>query len=227
MSEKNKFFLWLGRIATVVFLLSILAVVGFLSFIFYSDSRASDEVKVDAAVDDKTKDSLKMGALEGVDGTSIQFVRLSTEKSSASGSPYTYGDNYRNILFVDSKTKTSRWLFDNNNYFVDLDIVEGKREDNRCCHKPLFMFYKVIKQDADADREITKKHRQIAALSYLDGSSYQEIINDADRIISGKLVKDETCFAVLYLRAEKLNYACFDPQTFAKRVEFEVPKVGS
>lgn len=225
MSETNKFFLWAGRLTTIVVLLAILGVgASIIYFSMMSDNwRERREVK--AAVDNN-KVPLLMGQLEEVKGSGVQIVDLYSLINNGLPSSGYKDQHIRNILFVGQDMKSSHWLFPTNNYWLSYQKLSFENESGEQCCKVAALYYQVVKADTDGNGQLDDGDRVTVSLSKPDGTGYLEVLKNVKKVIDNSLTEDGQCIAVLHQQEQKILYSCFDPQTFAKKSEFTISSIN-
>jgi hypothetical protein len=127
-------------------------------------------------------------------GTKYFIAELTTSgggssySSYSSGSWFEFGDGggglIRNLVFLDSESLQSHTLFDNNHSYI-INMVSfptqplQKSSDEEPEIVPIRWFvYEVAHHDTNQDGELNRKDARAIGISDVDGTRYQELIED-------------------------------------------------
>jgi len=127
--EQNRFFIWISRITSVLFLFLVAIAISFTVYgIFQSNNRTqvnTVEVVSESGEGDEAAETLKLGNIIEVCGVDSRYVKLNSSKTPRGFiSKGGYGALTRNIVFFVGVEMESHWLFDNDKYFITLKIIQ-------------------------------------------------------------------------------------------------------
>lgn len=208
--EESRFFKWIWRLNGLA-LFSGAAVI--LVFAIYQIAKETlrekprEEIITNVAEDPKGKEKWGLGSPEYISGTKYLMLPLVSENREANESPgspiskSSYMDYRRapakNILFIESTSNRSNWLFSDTNRLVlstdQLSCFHG------CSQKEggtKAIFYEIASRDTDADGVITYRDARSLSMSSPSGSNYVVVLEKYDKLISKNLVEENTILII-------------------------------
>ncbi len=146
-------------------------------------------------------EKLTLGSFESLGGTPFMLAPVSIEPDYRYSS--STGANVYNFYFVDTNTLTGRRLVPKNNWrFLQSDKL-GTFDKNGALIKTQGLWFVVIKNDSNGDRQLSDRDQQTIAICDEAGKNYTEIISQVDRVL-GSYRKGNSRLQVLY-RAKGKN----------------------
>jgi hypothetical protein len=229
MNDKNRFFVIINRINSVLLLVVFLLAAGGLIVTFFMESqwRRSRSIEVqDKSEQGKTeKINLRLGHIEQVHGAPIQFVRLETETKGGKFSSGGYPDVTRNIMFLTKGLKQARWLFPKHHFVIKAIDQLREKEGYEKKDPTRALYYEVIKEDSNGDGKLSEDDNSVVAVSKIDGSGYVELISGLQRTIGHQTVNQGTELAVLIEKNGRVLYMTYSLKNFAKTSEILITEV--
>lgn len=243
--EKNKFFRWVWRLdGLLIFIVAIC-----LAFLMLIEAyrkltweAPKQEVIVSIADDPEGKEKWVLGTPVDSVRNMVILPLVSENKETKETketimgmmpkSRWSYYNQWRstakNILFIDSVTNKSFWLFDG----VDRLILDIEAFRDRAFYPPMSahpktvaLFFQVVTSDSNDDHILNFEDTRSLAVSNPNGSNYQIIIERFDRILSKSLV-DKDKILIVFQNAG-IGYSLqFQLDTFKVLSKNELPKVN-
>ncbi len=239
--ERNKFFKWVWRLdGLLIFVVAIS-----LAFLMLTEAyrkltweAPKQEVIVSVAEDPEGKEKWVLGT--PVDSVrNMVILPLVSEnkeaKESTMGMVSKSGwRNYnqwrstaKNILFIDSVTNKSFWLFDDvDRIIIDIEAFRDRAFDPPMSAHPktVALFFQIVTKDSNDDHILNFEDKRSLAVANPDGSNYQIIIEKFDKIISKSLVDKDKIFIVF--QNAGIGYSLqFQLNTFKVLSKNELPKI--
>lgn len=200
---RDKIFKIIWDINGALFLLLLLALGGLMSFELVTGLMKSDTppVRVNLAEDEKGKENWQLGYPESITGYDLYFIPLEsdnrqveTEVGSATAD-FVANSRFRkfftptkNIVFVNSITNQSYWMFPENNQFIlDTEQIVVTAADSPGANDSVTKYtraisYRVSSQDTNGDNRVDKADKPSFALSRHDGSDFKTIIKKTKKL---------------------------------------------
>jgi hypothetical protein len=230
MNETNRFFIIINRINSVLLLVAVLLATGAIITAMFTTSQwqknRTIEVQDNAGQRGSEKVKLRLGYIEQISGTSLQFVRLETEPEGVKLSSGGYPTVTRNVMFLTKKLKQARWLFPQNHYCIKTIAQLQEKEDYEKNNATRAMYYEVIKADSNGDGKLGEDDDAVVALSRVDGSGYVEVASNLHRIIGHKTINQGTEVAVLGEKDGKVLYITYSLRNFSKTSETIIAEIA-
>ena len=152
---------------------------------------------------------------------------LKSRDSSSEFNMYSGGRGYRrtfskNVLFINTKTDEMSWLFEGVKQIVtSIDQLPKDYQDSKVTK---YITYSVIGADTNGDGDINKEDNSSLAFSKNDGTAYQVILTDYERIIS-EILQENDIFSVVYQKSGVGYSARYSLNPFKLIKRTELPKV--
>ena len=207
----------------------------FAAFMWSSVSNTdSSGVVVEDQMSSTKVSTLKLSGGELIEGSRIaRFVLQDIEESRkseldeswslSSGSGDYYSADGRNHYFVNIDTGEGHWLLSTNDYlithFTDYTTNHADPEQQR----PLRMNgYYITKTDSDGNNRLDYRDKKTYAVSDIDGTDFQELIQEIDRFHAVNFIDDDTLL-LRYENSGQLKIAHVDVNRRSLISEIEVP----
>jgi len=205
--EQERFFLWVARINSILFLLLLILSIGFIIFVFVESNHWSDgntvEV-VDSDNDDTDAEDFHLGDLNRICGQDVQYVELDSSRRSEGFSSGGYDRTTRNAVFFVGKEMKPHWLFDTEKYaIVRMNQLNGDSDD--CEDKETAaIYYEIIKNDTNNDGVLDESDGITISLTSAQGTDYQEIEPNVTSVLDYNFDKDESILTMLIQNGQNI-----------------------
>ena len=189
--EKNRFFLTVNRINSVLILLVALgALISMIVLNILSSTYGSrNAVQVHDEKSNKTVD-LRLGDLEAMKGHDIETVKLFSDASARGFSSGYPGSQIRNILFLFGDDLKAKWLYESNNFLINC-FCKLRASNKYNGEDPVIAVYvAVVKNDTNGDGDISAEDGLTLALAKPDGSDYTEIDKGIRKVLDSTVSAD-------------------------------------
>lgn len=227
--ENSKFFRWIGRLNSILFLLLIVLSIGFVIFGIFQSKKWNDRdiVKV---TDEKglknTDEELKLSDITNVCGKDIQYVELRSRATDRGLSSGGYGQRIRNLIFFVGKEMDSHWLFDNNRYLIE-KVVQLKKKADGCENKETTaIYYEVIKEDSNKDGKLDSDDLVSVAITTPDGLNYKELDTGLTSVLDHDVDAEASVLTILSQHKNTLSMKKYSLKTGEKISEKELSKIS-
>ena len=227
--DKNRFFLWVARINSLLFLALLASSLVLVVFFFLENRGLENRNRVE--VTDKNKNTemltdLHLGDIEKLCGTDIQYVKLTASGKSASFASDDYAYQTRNVIFFTGEDIKARWLFDaNSNFIQTMDVIGSDRRE--CQHsRPVAIYYQVIRNDSNGDGSLDTHDRTTVALSKVDGSDYREIAPGLSSVMDHEINSQATELTLLFQKGDSVMVAKYSIETGQLLSERQISRIS-
>ena len=237
--KSDKFFKWVWNLNGLVLfsglIIAILFVFYQLASVIFKDQILVKKTTLNLAQDDNKEENWRLGYPHKISGTDFYFIALESEKlfveksevlgmySEFGGSSYK-PTRSKNVLFINSITNNSVWLFKSiEQLIIDIMPLVDDEFNERSATRAIS--YEVINSDTNLDNKLDNTDNRTFALSKVDGSNYTEIITDYNRIVESGLNSDGELF-VIFINNNVVYSMLVDLITFEILSKKPLPKVG-
>ena len=199
--ENNKYFVWVWRINGVLILGGAVLIAMFAAYhiakdLLRSSQQAEENIVESIAEDPLNKEKWTLSSPSHISGNNFIMIPLESEnKVVKMKEEYGYSSSYaknlvsnpaKNILFLDSESNKSFWLFKDTKRII-LDTSQfpnryGSEEPTKA------VFYNVVSEDSNSDNILDYKDDASLFISSPKGRNYQVVLKAYDRIISKSMV---------------------------------------
>lgn len=240
--EQNKFFKWLWRLnGLIIFIASIAFSFIALTEIYkkYTHKPLKQEMIVSVADDPKKEEKWQLGHLINIIGSDTLILPLVSEnlkvpshhkgsamyESDGRGSYYQRQYVSKNLLFINTLTNESFWLFKGFDRLI-LHTELFHKELHFPYKKVIAIFFQMMAKDTNNDHIINFEDQPSLFISNPDGSNYRIVIDSYERIISKSFVEDDKVLIVF--QNEGVGYSLLlQLNTFKVLSKRELPKVDT
>ncbi|PWK48590.1 hypothetical protein C8D97_109141 [Pleionea mediterranea] len=223
--ETSKFFLFINRLNSILFLLALLLVTGSILFLINeTQNRPHKSLEIEApAGDEIAKEKLKLSNVHYVSGHEIQYLfARSTKYGRLASGGYSYTD--RNVLFLDRKGDKPVWLFESNDNVIismrQLSVAIDEKE-----RKAKYIYYVVASSDTNNDGSISDDDNVSISISQPDGSAFNKLVDNVSRVISYDYLSTGNVLALLIQVDRQVLYREYELESGVKKVEKVVIKL--
>ena len=237
--ESDKFFKWVWHLNGLVLfsglIIAMLFVLFQLASVIFKDQNLIKQTTLNLAQDDNKEENWRLGYPHKISDTDFYFIALESEKlfveksevlgmySEFGGSSYK-PTRSKNVLFINSITNNSVWLFKSiDQLIIDIMPLVDDEFNERAATRAIS--YEVINSDTNLDNKLDNTDNRTFALSKVDGSNYTEIITDYNRIIESGLNSDGELF-VIFINNNVVYSMIVDLITFEILSKKPLPKVA-
>ena len=235
----DKFFKWVWHLNGLVLfgglIIAMLFVLFQLASVIFKDQNLIKQTTLNLAQDDNKEENWRLDYPHKISDTDFYFIALESEKlfvekseglgmySEFSGSSYK-PTRSKNVLFINSITNNSVWLFKSiDQLIIDIMPLVDDEFNERAATRAIS--YEVINSDTNLDNKLDNTDNRTFALSKVDGSNYTEIITDYNRIIESGLNSDGELF-VIFINNNVVYSMLVDLITFEILSKKPLPKVA-
>jgi len=227
--EQNKFYIWVSRVTSILFLLLILIGIGFTIFGIFESRKWGERNAVEVIgeqPDDEVIEDLRLSNITRVCGKDIQYVKLNSSTSSKGFSSSGYGSITRNIVFFVGPDMDSHWLFNTNKYLIsEIDQLEKTADD--CKDKEtVSIYYEIIKSDTNKDGDLNTEDDFTISLTSPDGKNYVELESEITSVIDHSIDSDARILTILMQKGSSILIKKYSLKNGQKISEKEVSRIG-
>jgi len=226
--EQNRFFIWISRITSILFLLLIAIAIGFTVYgIFQSKNRTQVNTVEVVSESDEAGEYLKLSNIVEVCGVDSRYVKLNSSKTSRGFiSKGGYGVLTRNIVFFVGVEMESHWLFDNDKYLIN-EIAQLSTKSYKCEDKKVVsIYYEIIKSDTNNDGDLNSEDNTTIAITSPDGQNYIELDTDITSVIDHSVDNDAKTLTILMQKGSLILMKRFSLENNQMISEEEISRIG-
>jgi hypothetical protein len=226
----DKFFTTVARINSVLFLLILLGVVlGVLGSMAYDSLRPTSPVPANIVVSEAASGEskplqLRLGEPQSMVGTGYLMMRLETRGQGAKFASGGSDGETRNLLLINAAQKHSNWVFkDQQNNVTDISQLhpsESTKQDTTTT--ALYFEYTTAADRAEGSATPANTFR--VGLSKPDGTSFVEVLQDIDRVLS-KEMPDAQHLRIVYKKGTSIRTATYLVDSFKSEDDQEIINV--
>lgn len=236
--DTNNLFKWIWRANGLLILATFglafcIMILGVAEDLFKSDFK--DDKIINVAEDPKGEEKWELGSPTYIYGNDYLLLPLVSEnrESKATGinvlssADYSrvWRDPAKNILFLNSKTNESFWLFDDTERLIlNTEQFPYHYGDDVEGAKSKAIFYELVSSDSDGDGILTYDDKLSLTMTKPDGGGYTVVLDEFDRIISKTLV-DNNMALVVYLNNGVGMSVLLDLATFKVISSKKLPRI--
>jgi hypothetical protein len=229
MNEENRFFRFIWRFNGIVLMVAACGVIIALATAGYSWYRGithrevADVVNVEKS--GAVKERLEFGQFTSLIKTPYVMLPLHSSQSYAQSYYLKSTRSTRNILFIDTRTNESHWLFPTNRYLIlnDAPVPEGYGDKGLPAKAILYL---VTKKDTDGDKRLTPSDKKDIAISLPSGFGYKELVGGVDALAGHQLAENDTVSFVYYKEGD-WHAASVHLTDFAVTNETKLPRMNT
>lgn len=205
--EKIRFFIWVARINSILFLLLLASSIGFVVYVIGESNKWHQRDAVEVVTsDNKSNDEehFQLGDISRICGQDVRYVELTTYKQSGGFSSGGYDKTTRNVVFFVGEEMKSHWLFDTDQYAITR-IKQLKRHTDKCGPtRTVAIYYEVRKKDTNNDGVLDEKDGLTISVTSPQGTDYQEIEEHVTAVLDRDVNKDGTLLTMLVQEGQKI-----------------------
>lgn len=232
--KSYRFFKWVWNINGLILLSGLIFGVISIAFILVSnlfEYTDTEQPTLNLAQDENAEEKWSLGYPHEIEGSNFYYIPLESEKTSVNSkgrvAKFSSG-GYRatrskNVIFIDSNTNKSKWLFNTVNQLI-IDIKPIKKSTYKSSNVQTIS-YEVINNDTNNDGRFDSNDKPTFALSQVNGSHYKEIIEGYSSIVESRL-NDEGNLFVVFIDNDKVYSMLIDLNEFKVIDKRPLPKVG-
>lgn len=220
MSEQNRFFLWVGRLAALALLLGAVAICALIVHQFVGRDRFDDSDAIVASPPGEeapSQEPLRVGGIQRVKGTDVKVIELYRGGHGRKFSRDHYKRTAHNLIFVRDDERKAHWLFQKDAQSFSYEQLCRCEGDDKASAVAIFL--EVQRKDSNADGEIDGSDEVVPALVRVDGAEYTELGAPVESILDRSVSTDQSTLSLLISHRGKLLYRDYDLATFKLRSE--------
>ncbi len=197
--ESNKFFIFVNRFNSIIFMLALLASVASLVFINIESNNWSNRrsVTLKENADSNQNIELVLSEINTISGSSVLYVNLNERGDRSSYGSGGSAGGTRNVLFFKDKETKPSWLFERNEYLIQ-DMDQLKIEEHTEKSPAISFLYEIVYKDTNNNEKLDGRDKITICLSKLDGSAFKNIIESVDSLIDHQVSSDGKEVALIY-----------------------------
>lgn len=218
----DRFFNVITKFNTIIIAVVGIMAIFVLSFLGYwlirentSTRHARGMVNLDQKAD--LKEEWVYGSLRTIPGVDVAILPLETKQSFSLRYSGKEANSIRNLLFINPKSKDSKWLLKNNDGLISYKFLKeegNEHKDKDKLEEVLVILYYNVKRDTNNDSRLTFNDLKSIALSKPDGTGYREILTDVD-VVLGHTLLDKTKLFIVYQTKDQAKYATVNLSDFS------------
>lgn len=220
MSEQNRFFVWVGRLAALSLLLGAIAICSLIVYEFVGRDRFDGDGAVVASPPGEEaprQDPLRVGGIQRVKGTDVKVIELYRGGHGGKFSRDHYKRTAHNLIFVRDGERKAHWLFQNDAQSFSYEQLCNCEENDKA--SAVAVFLEVQRKDSNADGDIDGSDEVVPALVRVDGTGYTELGGPVGSVLDRSISADQSTLSLLISHRGKLLYRDYDLTTFRLRSE--------
>jgi len=232
--KSDRFFKWVWNINGLVLLLGLIIGILSISYLIVSNiftSNSNIQPTLNLAQDESAEEKWSLGYPRDIGGSSFYYIPLESEKTtvdSRRGVANFSSGGYKptrskNVIFIDSNTNKSKWLFNSVNQLIT--SIKPISESTYSNSDVKTISYEVINSDTNNDGKFDSKDKSTFALSQVNGSQYKEIIEGYSSIVELKLNDDGNLF-VVFIDNDEVYSMLINLNGYKVIDKKSLPKVG-
>lgn len=226
--ESNKFFVFVNRFNSIVFMMVLLAAGASIAYINIMSNEWRDKrsVKLKEGPDSADEIELILGNINTVSGSSVMYVDLREREGRSSYSSGGSLGETRNVLFFKDKELKPVWLFERNgNLIREMDKLKiGEYSDKN----PVTSFlYEVVYNDTNGNDKLDRSDKLSIALSRVDGSEFVNVIESVDSLIDHTVSNDGKEIGLIYQKNHKIYLERVSLADFKSLSKSELTQIGN
>lgn len=225
----ERLFIIIARINNILLLLVLLGGAGSIVWIMSENNswRRRGAIEVNEANSDTKKQVLlNFGEIKNITGVETQMVNLTTQEKSTKFSSGGYGNETRNILFLNGSDKVARWLFKDHKNLV-LVSAQLHTESSSCKDSPTkAIYFEYVSEDTNNDGNLSADDRSNIVLTKPDGTGFVEVLHDVNRVLSYEML-DQQNLSVIYQKGTSVKHAKYSVTSMKLESDQEIINVPS
>ena len=225
----ERLFILIARINSVLFLLILLCAAGSIALMTLGSNRWQRRGAVEVHETESGLQKqilLSFEKIESIAGANTQMMRLTTQDKSGKLSSGGYGNETRNILFLVGTEKTARWLFKDHKHHI-LDASQLKEGLGNSKERPTTaLYFEYVTEDTNGDGRLSSADDSHIGLAKPDGTGFLEVLHDASRVFSYKLL-DQRHLSVVYQKGSTVRHTKFSLASMKPEADQEIINVPS
>jgi hypothetical protein len=134
-------------------------------------------------------DVFELGAMTRLRGTPVMLIELRSRQRYSSGSYTSEPASVRNLLFYDSETGKSSWLFTQYGLLTGVRPLAERGDDKA---RIRWIMLESIAQDTNRDGRLTAHDAHALGVVDSDGQNYKELLENVERVLGVEFLSDTT-----------------------------------
>lgn len=183
--ENNKFFLFISRINSILFLIVLFLVTVLIVYVFNEVNRSINNRSVEIATLNKESDEkevIELSNVNSVYGTDYHVIEAESREDGILKSGG-YSRTTRNILFLDPAGNDPRWLFESNDNVILTNRQLTHKNDYYESITDYF-YIVIVTNDSNQDGLISALDKKNIAICDPTGENLTFLVKEIERIIN-------------------------------------------
>ena len=134
-------------------------------------------------------DVFELGAMTRLRGTPVMLIELTSRQRYSSGSYTSEPASVRNLLFYDSETGKSSWLFTQYGLLSGVRPLAERGDDKA---RIRWIMLESIAKDTNRDGRLTAHDAHALGVVESDGQNYKELLENVERVLGVEFLSDTT-----------------------------------
>lgn len=226
--ESNKFFVFVNRFNSIVFMMVLLAAGASIVFINIMSNEWRDKrsVKLKEGPDSAVEIELILGNINTVAGSTVMYVNLREREGRSSYSSGGSLGETRNVLFFKDKELKPVWLFKGNGYLIRNmnELKIGQYTDK---NPAISFIYEVVYKDTNGNEKLEGGDKLAIALSRVDGSEFVNVIESVDSLIDHTVSNDGKEVGLIYQKNRNIYLERISLTDFQSLSKSELTQIGN
>jgi hypothetical protein len=213
----DRFFVWIGRVNSVLLLLLLIGIGFVASWEMWRDlhRHRPEPVTVTAEAGTSEPVRLTLGRTEPIAGSDVLMVPLEAERAGGKLTSGPYDRDTHNALFLTGGDAQATWLFEGNGNLIHSLHSLQQEIDGRRTGPAAAIYIEYTATDTNGDNEIDEADTVAVALAKLDGTGRTDLLQNVKRVILWELI-DERTLALIYQIDKTIWHARYRTDTFTK-----------
>jgi hypothetical protein len=192
MTRPGRFFRTLWRVNAVVVLTAGLLVCAAAVIVIVAMVR---DLTRERAVTDNARrepevvkgDVFELGAMTRLRGTPVMLLELTSRQHTGTGSYSGEPASVRNLLFYDSESGKSSWLFTQYGLLTGIKPLAEHGDDKA---RIRWIMLELIGQDTNRDGRLSQQDAHTLGAVDADGQNYKDLLQNVERVLGVEFLSD-------------------------------------
>lgn len=225
----ERYFVIIGRINSILFLLVLLGAAASVSWLTFTASQSQRRGVVEVVDADSAGEApvlLGFERIESILGADALMMRLTTQGKSGKFSSGGYGGETRNVLFLSGSDKVSRWLFKDHKNLILVSTQLNEESSSPMESPTKALYFEYVVADTNNDETLSSEDNSSVGLAKPDGSGFIEILGDVSRVLLYD-VTDQENLSVVYQKGTVVRLAKYSLRTMSQLSDQQIVNVPS
>jgi hypothetical protein len=129
----------------------------------------------------------ELGNMARLRGTPVLLLELTSRQQYSTGAYSKEATSVRNLLFFDSETSKSSWLFTQYGLLAGIKPLAERGDDQA---RIRWLMLEVISQDTNRDGRLSLQDAHTLGVVDADGQNYKDLVQNVERVIGVEFLSD-------------------------------------